>query len=327
MAQWMDDMPESEGLLSEPTRMEKKKMLRDYANFAGLFMLVLVISFQLVPNVMWALFAQVTPYGNTVFLLVYGLVYAVTMGLPLLLLLGKRRFNPLTPTQRVHPGVGFLGCVGAVGVCMLANVITSFILMFFSTFGVEAAPPPKLMVDTPISFALNLVVMAVLPALLEELVFRGCLLRLLRVYGDGTAVVVSAVLFGLMHGNLRQVPFAIIVGLVLGWLYVVTENIWMPILVHFLNNAIAVTTEYLSFSLTEEEASWMSVTLIFRLVAVGVVAVALLLLFYRHRLKLKKSDSGLSSWDRIRSLASSWTLMGSTALFILLLLMEMFLNG
>lgn len=327
MAQWMDDTPESEGLLSEPTRMEKKKMLRDYANFAGLFMLVLVISFQLVPNVMWVLFAQGTPYGNTVFLLVYGLVYAVTMGLPLLLLLGKRRFNPLTPTQRVHPIVGFLGCVGAVGVCMLANVITSYILMFFSTFGVEAAPPPKLMVNTPISFVLNLIVVAVLPALLEELVFRGCLLRLLRTYGDWTAVVVSAVLFGLMHGNLRQVPFAIIVGLVLGWLYVVTQNIWMPILVHFLNNAISVTMEYLSFSMTEEAASWMSVTLIFRLIAVGAVAVALLILFYRHRLGFKKSNTGLSWWDRTRSLASSWVLMSSMVLFILLLLMEMYLNG
>ena len=323
MAQWIDDTPENEGLLNEPTRCERRKILRDYANFAGLFMLALLVSFQLVPNVLWPLYKWFAPYGNTAFMLVYGLVYTLTMGLPLLLLFGKRRFNPFTPTQRVHVGVGVLGYFGAVGLCMLANVITSIILAFFSTFGVEAAPAPKLMINTPVSFVLNLIIVAVLPALLEEAVFRGCLLRLLRPYGDWTAVIVSALLFGLMHGNLRQVPFAFIVGLMLGWLYVVTENIWMPIVVHFTNNAISVAMEYLSFSMSGEDSAMLNAMVIFRLIAVGVLAATLLIVFYRHHLKLKKSNSGLSFWDRLRSLGSAWALMGSVALFVLLLLMEM----
>ena len=48
---------------------------------------------------------------------------------------------------------------------------------------------------------LNLVSTAVLPALVEEMVFRGYILGALRPQGDGLAIVFSAVFFGLLHGK------------------------------------------------------------------------------------------------------------------------------
>ncbi len=314
---------------------EKRKFLRSRANFAGLMMLVLVVSFQLTfPLVVFFLSAMGMVSGemiqqaclgldNTTYMLIYSFVYIAAMGAPLLLLLSRQGFNPLAPAKRVHAGVGALGYLGAVGICMLANVITSILLSILSDYGIEAAPAPQLMENTPISFVLNLVVLAVLPALLEELVFRGCVLRLLRPYGDWFAVVISAVLFGLMHGNLRQIPFAIIVGLVLGWLYVVTENIWLPMLVHFTNNAISVVAEYLSFSLSSDASASLYSMVIVRLIGVGLVAVALLLGCYWRRLKLRKSGTGLGFGNRLFSLFTAPALMGSVALFILLMLLEM----
>lgn len=312
-----------------------RKFLRSKANFAGCFMLLLVGSFQfafpavflllnmfgIVPReaIAW----QFLGLGNTNYLIIYTFVYLLAMGMPMLLLLGQRGFNPLSPTKRVHPGVGAFGFLGAVGACMLANVLTSLLLSALSDVGVEASPPPQMMENTPVSFALNVFVMAVLPALLEELMFRGCVLRLLRPYGDLFAVVISAMLFGLMHGNLRQIPFATIVGFVLGWLYVVTNNIWLPILVHFTNNAISVVAEYLSFSLSEEQAAMLYVAVIFTLIGVGIVAAALLYgCFWRH-LKLRKSVIGLSFGNRLFSLVSALALMGAVALFILLMVVEM----
>jgi|GEM_PF-3528950 len=317
----------------------KRKFLRSGANYAGFFMLVLVGSLQLAfPIILLVLsaFGVVTGdaindatlgLGNTVYLLIYSVVYVLAMGAPLLLLLGKRGFNPLSPRNCVHAGVGAFGFLSAVGTCMLANIITSFILFFFSQFGVESEPPPSMMENTPISFVLNLFVMAVLPAILEELVFRGCVLRVLRPYGDLYAIVISAVLFGLMHGNLRQIPFATIVGFVLGYLYVVTGNIWMPILVHFTNNAISVVSEYLSFSLTEEQSSNMYVSVILQLIVVGIVAVALLFGCFWRRLKLRKSGTGLSFGSRTLSLITAPALIGAVALFVMLMIWEMQLNG
>ena len=54
----------------------------------------------------------------------------------------------------------------------------------------------------------------------EELLFRGYILRTLRPYGKRFAIFASAVLFGLFHGNLVQTPYAILVGLLLGYVTV-----------------------------------------------------------------------------------------------------------
>ena len=58
---------------------------------------------------------------------------------------------------------------------------------------------------------------------MEELLFRGVLLRKARRFGDRTAVVFTAVMFGLMHGNLNQFLYAVVIGLVLGYLAVRTN--------------------------------------------------------------------------------------------------------
>lgn len=72
---------------------------------------------------------------------------------------------------------------------------------------------------------------------IEEILFRGAVMRSLQNFGRRFAVVASALIFGLIHGNLVQTPFAFLVGLVLG--YAAMEyGIWWSIALHFFNNAI-----------------------------------------------------------------------------------------
>lgn len=71
----------------------------------------------------------------------------------------------------------------------------------------------------------------------EELVYRGFVLGALRKYGKVLAIAVSAILFGVMHGNIPQALFAISVGLVLG--YVAEEySIKWAIAIHMMNNFV-----------------------------------------------------------------------------------------
>lgn len=81
---------------------------------------------------------------------------------------------------------------------------------------------------------------AVIPAFVEEFLFRGLILSNLRPYGATTAVVASALLFGVMHQNVGQLFYATVAGLVLGYIYVKTESIWPCVLLHFVNNFISV---------------------------------------------------------------------------------------
>ena len=90
---------------------------------------------------------------------------------------------------------------------------------------------------------LGFLAVGVLAPVAEEMVFRGAILRRLL---DATgrrmawiAIVVTAALFGLVHGNMVQGINAFLLGLILGWMYVRTRSVVPGIVFHFTNNAIA----------------------------------------------------------------------------------------
>jgi membrane protease YdiL (CAAX protease family) len=92
-------------------------------------------------------------------------------------------------------------------------------------------------------------VMAVIAApLLEELMFRGIILDgYLKNYKPWHAILVSAFLFGLIHGNLAQGIGAFALGALFGWIYWKTQSIVPVVLLHFVNNGIAfIGTQYTS---------------------------------------------------------------------------------
>ena len=80
---------------------------------------------------------------------------------------------------------------------------------------------------------------AIIVPLAEELVFRGAILRVLLPEGRWVAIVISALLFGLAHGNLAQLPHAFLLGLLLGWMYARTGSILPGFVVHLVNNTVA----------------------------------------------------------------------------------------
>ncbi len=86
-----------------------------------------------------------------------------------------------------------------------------------------------------------------LAPLTEELLYRGVLLRsLLRRTSPGAAVLVSALVFGLVHfadpsvGTLIAFPALVLVGVVCGYQAVTTDNLWRPVAIHVGFNALAV---------------------------------------------------------------------------------------
>ncbi len=102
------------------------------------------------------------------------------------------------------------------------------------------------------SFFLGVVV----APLMEELFFRGLLLRgLLRRWPAVPAVVASALLFALFHANPWQFLAPLILGLFYGWLTVRSGSLWPAILAHALNNAIAQATMLLLDTTPESGAT------------------------------------------------------------------------
>lgn len=76
---------------------------------------------------------------------------------------------------------------------------------------------------------------------LEELVYRGIVLGQLRLwYAEGTAVVISSFLFGLMHFNIVQFAYGFLVGCIIGHVYIRTSRLWVVMAAHGLTNAIVI---------------------------------------------------------------------------------------
>ena len=97
----------------------------------------------------------------------------------------------------------------------------------------------------PISGPLALVVLA---PLTEELIFRGLILRgLLAITSPWRAIIVSALLFALIHLNPWQIPFALVAGLVFGWVYCRTGSLTLCIAGHALNNGLSLLAPGLPF--------------------------------------------------------------------------------
>lgn len=314
----------------------EKKCLRSDSNFVGFVMLGVVAGTQLTFTLLALLLCAVgvldihnlgvpqMGLSHVEFLLFYGVVYLIAMVLPAVIvaLCSGRRYFPLGPAERFPSGIAFLGLLSAVGACMLANIFANMFVQFLHQFGVPIPQPPDMMQNSPISFVLNLVIFAVLPALAEELVFRGYVLRSLRPYGDGFAVVVSSVLFGLMHGNVSQIPFALCVGLVIGWLYVSTNNIWLPIAVHFCNNAISVLASYLSMTASPESASLFSLLIFGGLIVMGVIAAVILFVTHPEICRPKTNACCLSAGQKAGTAFSSPALAIACVIFVILTFVE-----
>ena len=95
---------------------------------------------------------------------------------------------------------------------------------------------------------INLLLMALLPAIAEELTFRGVLMNFFEVKGKRVhlAIWCSAILFSAIHLQFYGFVPRMLMGALFGYMLVWTGSLWVPILMHFTNNAAAVVLYFVS---------------------------------------------------------------------------------
>lgn len=102
---------------------------------------------------------------------------------------------------------------------------------------------------------ITLVAICFIAPFVEEILFRGIILRgFLQHYAPFQAIVISAVLFGLIHLNIYQIPGAFIFGCIVGYIFYLCKSIWPCIFTHSLANGLS----YLYY--LENPESYLSVT-------------------------------------------------------------------
>ncbi len=184
------------------------------------------------------------------------------------------------------------------GLCLLSSYIANFIYALFDSVGVilpyEDFTPPL----TVGAIALLFVKTAIVPSFIEEFAVRGFLLQTIRKYGDGFAIIMSSLVFSLLHANAVQIPFAFLAGLALGYVYCKTNSIWTSVLVHFLNNALSCVELVIFAAMPREKAQAIDMGIT---AAIGITAlISLLIVFLSKNFPLKKVQSHLEYKKKAR---------------------------
>jgi membrane protease YdiL (CAAX protease family) len=98
------------------------------------------------------------------------------------------------------------------------------------------------------AFAANVVVLILLGPFAEELFFRGLGVRALMLYGGVMAVLVTGVIFGLVHGVLGALPPLVLFGIGLAWVRLRSASIWPSFIGHATYNGLGVLVLVISWS-------------------------------------------------------------------------------
>lgn len=160
------------------------------------------------------------------------------------------------------------------------SVVFIFAAMYVLNLLIEQAGIPNTMEETFLAMSRNpfgLLSIALLAPVLEELLFRGAIQGHLQAMGQKPwiAIVISSLIFGVVHMNPAQIPFAFLLGIMFGWLYYRTGSLLPGIIGHVLNNSVASINMILYGDATIEEQIENPLTMwIWAVVAVAACYVA-----------------------------------------------------
>ena len=179
--------------------------------------------------------------------------------------LKKKRVPGLVSMIRYFFVAIFLAYTGV----LVGNIINNLLAMLF---GSGSANVVAEMVDGD-TLLMQLIFMVIAAPIMEEYVFRKLIVDRMAVFGEKRAILYSAVIFGLFHGNLQQTIYAFSLGLLLGYVYIRTRKLRYSIGLHmafnFLGSIVAGSVErgmlndLQNLGFTSEEMASVSVTKVF----------------------------------------------------------------
>ncbi len=150
--------------------------------------------------------------------------------------------------------------------------------------------------NTVWKYIISLISLAVLPAICEELLFRGVIVNSLKSKGYMFAIFISAFMFAIFHFSLSQLIYPFCFGIILSVVYLKTNNLLFPILLHFANNALSVSIQYFSSSSSTSTFTHSMSMLVYAIITLAIWIVVIYNLI-KHFNKSKTNSQQLQSQE------------------------------
>ena len=283
---------------------------RSGVKYVGIVSGICVISYVIIQNLM-SLVVAMTPLRElyfsdptmqsvvTIFMSIFSLLVPFGIGG---MLISRKTGNQVFNFEKPVSGKLMVFAVPlGFFVCLAGNYISSIFVNIMSDIGFSLSSPDF---DVPSDIPgriVYLVSIAVVPALVEEFAIRGAVLQPLRRYGDKFAIIASAIIFAVLHGNLIQAPFALIAGIALGYAVCITNSIWTGVLIHFCNNLYSVIIEFLIEDIADEQLlNRIYIITMIALYAVSILG-SVIFVIVKGKRKLMPSFTLISDGQKMKS--------------------------
>lgn len=192
----------------------------------------------------------------------------------------RPRLNLLVPAVFV--------CLGA---SMVGSLLTGIVTVLSETlFGLTPIMPDMAIPQGAAANVVYIISMTLAPAIFEEMLFRGVILQSLRRFGDGFALVISSLLFAMSHNNLVQGPNAFLMGLVMGYFVLRTGSLLTGMVIHLVNNGLAVLFTYRMEGMGDQAAELLNAGVFAGYVLLGAISLVYLGVRYGNLFRLIPSD-------------------------------------
>lgn len=221
---------------------------------------------------------------DVIYQIFYAVCYLLSFMLPVLLLkklIGKAGYvyQPMQSPFRMSPWI-FLMIPATITVIFAASYLNASMVNIFgySEFTSDVLLGTETEKPTAYQWVLEFIVICVVPGLCEEFLFRGAIQTNCRPFGSSNAILISSLLFALMHQNAGQIFYAFVAGIFLGVVYEKTGSIWNCTILHILNNFASTFEDMIFYKLESVFESTVYMTLFEILLSVvGLISLAILI--------------------------------------------------
>ncbi len=190
--------------------------------------------------------------------------------------------------------VNWLTCVisaliGIVFIFGFGGLINFCFGALFKQIGISTESSFNIPLDTVGWYFVCILVLCVIPAICEEFIFRGMIFKGLRShYSAIVSILLTGLLFALIHQNIVQFIYPFIMGCVLALVMERTNNLIYPILIHFFSNLTTITLEFLS-NIGAINLNF-NITWYFVVICVVLAGVACVLIWLADKFYFKKQE-------------------------------------
>jgi membrane protease YdiL (CAAX protease family) len=192
-----------------------------------------------------------------------------------------------------------LGTISCIGTGMFSSMIYMIYSTIFTILGLHIPEPDFSFPKQSGFLILFLIYVCLVGPILEEIIFRGFILKSMQRYGNLTAMIVSSILFSMFHLNLVQFVNPILMGIVLAFIVIKSKSIIPSIIAHIFNNTITFIAAGISL-LKMPLLEYLFGAVYF---SVGITALTLFIVKYKKEfIELIKEDTRiLKTYEKVKS--------------------------